>query len=115
VSLPTRKHLSKLEYELGFYTEKFQYCAEAAERLWEMGERFEAVELAYRAAVRASGAEGEGLVDENDSVRFEGREKALMEVEQEKAGHGGLVEMVTAAIEAKNVKLLTMIYFLSRV
>jgi hypothetical protein len=103
---------------VGFYLQKYQYCEAAVERLWEMdkAEKFEAVELAYRAAMREGGlAESEALVDENDSVRFEGREKSLMELEREKAEYGSLVEMVTAAIEARNTRLLTMIYFLSRV
>lgn len=39
VSPATRKHLAKLQYELGFYMQKYQYCSEAAERIWEEGER----------------------------------------------------------------------------
>ena len=53
-------------------------------------------------------------MDENDSMRFEGRERALMQIEGERGEHGGLMEMVSAAISAKNGKLLTMIHFLSR-
>jgi hypothetical protein len=30
VSPETRKHLAKLQYELGFYLQKYQYCSEAA-------------------------------------------------------------------------------------
>lgn len=33
-------------------------------------EKYEAVELAYRAAIREGAVEGETLIDENDSVRF---------------------------------------------
>lgn len=73
------------------------------------------MELAYKAASRAAGTEGEGLVDENDSVRFESRERALMEIEEERTQNGGLLDMISAAIEARNTKLLTMIHFLTRV
>ena len=48
--------------------------------------------------MRSAGSEGEGLVDENDSMRFEGRERALMQIEGERGEHGGLMEMVGAAI-----------------
>ena len=43
------------------------------ERLWAMSssEKVEAVELAFKAALKESGlSESEGLIDENDSVRF---------------------------------------------
>ena len=87
------------------------------ERLWAMSssEKVEAVELAFKAALKESGlSESEGLIDENDSVRFEGRAKALVAIEAEKAEHGGLMELVGAAVEGRNVRLLTMMYFLSR-
>lgn len=60
---------------MGFYSEKYAYCEEAVEKLWGLGskEKLEAVELAYKTAARQIGAESENLVDQNDSVRFEGR------------------------------------------
>lgn len=64
----------------------------------DSSEKYEAVELAYRAAMREGGVEGESLIDENDSVRFEAREKSLMELEREKVEHRSLLEMVSAAI-----------------
>lgn len=62
----TRKHLLRLEYELGFYLQKYKYCEEAVERLWAMSssEKVEAVELAYKAALKESGlSESDSLID----------------------------------------------------
>jgi hypothetical protein len=45
-------------------------------------EKIEAIELAYKAALRESGiSETDSLIDENDSVRFEGRSKSLLCIE----------------------------------
>ena len=78
----TRKHLLRLQYELGFYLQKYRFCEEAVEQLWALGssEKVEAVELAFRAALKESGLSEEGLIDENDSVRFEGRAKSLLAI-----------------------------------
>lgn len=66
LALKTQKHLLRLEYELGFYLQKYKYCEEAVERLWAMSasEKVEAVELAYRAALKEGGlSEADSLID----------------------------------------------------
>lgn len=73
IPLKVKIHLFKLQYEVGFYSGKFDLSEEAIESLWELGtyEKIEALEMAYKMAFRESGvSEAENMIDENDSVRF---------------------------------------------
>ena len=57
-------------------------------------------------------SEAENIVDDNDSIRFEGQERGLVLLEQEKQQFSSLVDMLVTAIQTSNSKVLTLVYFL---
>ena len=54
ISLKSKIHLYKLQYEVGLYGDKFNHCQTAIEKLWQLGtyEKLQALELAYKAAFK---------------------------------------------------------------
>ena len=77
-------------------------------------EKIEAVEWAYRAALRASGgSESEQLVESSRAGALENKERGLLEIEEEKTTQGSLLEVMSNAIEGKKSELLGVVYFLT--